>query len=118
MVPDSQVVLDGTSFVQQGGSAGCSYREVGVRVSRSARLDHGVVLGRGTAIGDHAFISHATVGANCVIGQNASVTESHVWRGVYRCLAAVDFTHLLSFVQASASKRELLLFSLCCATML
>jgi carbonic anhydrase/acetyltransferase-like protein (isoleucine patch superfamily) len=41
------------------------------------------VLGRGAVVGDQASIVRTVVGRDCVVGNGAQVSDSHIWEGKY-----------------------------------
>ena len=57
------------------------YKESGCKVSRTARIGDGCVLGRGCVIEGLARLERTIVGRECVIGSGAVVIESHLWAG-------------------------------------
>lgn len=77
LVPDAQLLQD-SSYAH---STRYIYKEMGCKVSRSARIGDGCVLGKGCQIGDNAVLERAIVGRNCYIGSEAVVIESHLWEG-------------------------------------
>jgi cytoskeletal protein CcmA (bactofilin family) len=79
MVPDLPVLQDSTQMVHTGRYI---YRDENVRIARSARVESGVVLGRGTIVEENAYISRSVIGKDCVIGAGAVITDSHLWEGV------------------------------------
>jgi translation initiation factor eIF-2B subunit epsilon len=79
MVPDLPVLQDSTQMVHTGRYI---YRDENVRIARSARVESGVVLGKGTIVEENAYISRSVIGQDCVIGAGAVITDSHLWEGV------------------------------------
>lgn len=77
LVPDAQLVA-GSNYVH---TKRYTYRESGVRVSRSALIGDGVVLSRGTLVGDNSVLRRTNVGRDCHVGSNCSVTDSHLFKG-------------------------------------
>lgn len=77
LVPDAQLV-PGSSYVH---TQRYSYRESGVKVSRSAQIGAAVVLSRGAVVGEHVVLKRTIVGRDVVIGHNCKVTESHIFKG-------------------------------------
>ncbi|MBI1892935.1 MAG: nucleotidyltransferase, partial [Candidatus Rokubacteria bacterium] len=54
----------------------------GARVDFTARLSGAVIVGAGTQIHANARIENSVIGANCVIGEGATVSRSVLWDGV------------------------------------
>lgn len=77
LVPDAQL-LPGSNYVH---TKRYTYRESGVKVSRSAVLGEAVVLSRGAVVGDNAHLRRTIVGRDCLIGSNTRITDSHIWQG-------------------------------------
>ena len=50
-------------------------------MSRSAQIGEAVVLSKGTVVGDNAVLRRTIVGRDCFIGNNAMITDSHIWKG-------------------------------------
>ena len=71
-------ILPGSTYAH---TKAYSYRENGVRVSRSAHIGEAVVLSKGTVVGDNAVLRRTIVGRDCFIGNNAMITDSHIWKG-------------------------------------
>ncbi len=78
-VPDAYLLSD-TTFELMHGKRNV-YREKGVNVARSTSIGEGVVLGRGTRLGEHSSISRTIIGRDCRIGTNSRIVESHIWAG-------------------------------------
>lgn len=78
LVPDAQL-LPGSTYAH---TKRYTYRENGVRVSRSAVIGDAVVLSRGTLVGDNVQLRRTIVGRDCVIGNNCKITDSHIWKGL------------------------------------
>ena len=55
------------------------YQEDGVILARSARIERGSVVGRGTSLGDGSVVKNSVVGRNCQIGKNVEVVDSYIW---------------------------------------
>jgi translation initiation factor eIF-2B subunit epsilon len=81
LVPDAQL-LPGSTYAH---TKRYTYRESGVRVSRSAVIGDAVVLSRGTLVGDNVQLRRTIVGRDCVIGNNCKITDSHIWKGTMHC---------------------------------
>ena len=79
LVPDAQLV-PGSTYVH---TQRYSYREQGVKVSRSAQIGAAVVLSRGVVVGDNVVLKRTIVGRDCVIGNNSKITESHIFSGTH-----------------------------------
>jgi len=60
-----------------------TYREQGVKVSRTAEMGEGVVLGSGTVVQDGVKLLRSIIGRDCVLGAGATIVESHIWKGSY-----------------------------------
>jgi translation initiation factor eIF-2B subunit epsilon len=80
LVPDAQL-LPGSTYTH---TKRYTYREQGVKVSRSAVIGEAVVLSRGAVVGDNAQLRRTIVGRDCVIGANTKISNSHIWKGTYR----------------------------------
>lgn len=77
LVPDAQL-LPGSNYVH---TQRYSYREAGVKVSRSAQIGAAVVLSKGVVVGDNVVLKRTIVGRDCIIGNNSKITESHIFKG-------------------------------------
>lgn len=78
LVPDAQLV-PGSSYVH---TQRYSYRESGVKVSRSAQIGAAVVLSKGAVVGENVVLKRTIVGRDVVIGHNCKITESHIFKGM------------------------------------
>jgi translation initiation factor eIF-2B subunit epsilon len=78
LVPEIQLLAD-SSYVQ---SARYVYKESHLRVSRSAQLVEGVVIGAHSAVGARSVLTRCTLGRNVSIGSDVRLAESHLWKGV------------------------------------
>jgi hypothetical protein len=77
LVPDAQL-LPGSTYTH---TKRYTYREQGVKVSRSAVIGEAVVLSKGAVVGDNAQLRRTIVGRDCVIGANTKISNSHIWKG-------------------------------------
>jgi len=57
------------------------YRETDVHISRTAKLEHNVVIGSETSIGDNTIISDSVIGRDVQIGNNCILIDCHIWDG-------------------------------------
>ena len=85
LVPDSQLLtqdkLRAPSAFRAGQFNRFIYKDVTSRVSRSATLAQGVVIGADSTVSDDATVRRSVIGRGCTIGAGASVVEAHVWDG-------------------------------------
>lgn len=93
LVPDAQL-LPGSNYTH---TKRYSYRESGVKVSRSAVIGEAVVLSRGVVVGDNVHLRRTVVGRDCVIGANTKITDSHIWKGEHEVHCCVDYQMRASF---------------------
>ncbi|MFA5876565.1 MAG: sugar phosphate nucleotidyltransferase, partial [Candidatus Margulisiibacteriota bacterium] len=56
--------------------------EAGSTVAKSAHLEGAGLLGKGTVVGDNAFIINSAIGKNCRIGADTYIKECILWDGV------------------------------------
>jgi translation initiation factor eIF-2B subunit epsilon len=59
-----------------------NYRDVGVKIARSAELVEGVVLGKHCEIAEHCVLQRSVIGAKVKLHNNVQIRESHIWEGV------------------------------------
>jgi len=57
------------------------YRETDVLISRTAKLEHNVVIGSETSIGDNTIISDSVIGRDVQIGNNCVLKDCYIWDG-------------------------------------
>jgi len=50
-----------------------------VIVEKDCTLKTKVLVGKGTTIGEKTHITQSTIGANCKIGKNVTITNSYIW---------------------------------------
>ena len=62
-----------SSSTQYSFSKGIVYMDNGVSVARSAKIQHSVCVGRGSAIGPGAIIRDSVIGKNCRIGEGVEI---------------------------------------------
>eukprot|EP01038_Epipyxis_sp_PR26KG_P007435 gene7435-10131_t len=77
IVPDAQLTND-SSYVQ---TKRYIYKEVNVKVARSAKIEECVVLGRNAIVGENVTLTRTIVGRDCSIGNGSVISESHIWQG-------------------------------------
>lgn len=58
------------------------YKETGVQVSRTAKIESPAVIGAKTVIHDEAVISMSSIGRNCIIGSGCKISGSYIWNDV------------------------------------
>lgn len=58
------------------------YKESGVILSQSCKLQSGVVIGKDSFIGDETYIQNSVIGRSCKIGANVIIEDSYIWDGV------------------------------------
>ncbi|KAK9452760.1 nucleotide-diphospho-sugar transferase [Dipodascopsis uninucleata] len=78
IAPDSNLLGDQTFQYQRGHI----YKEEGVVLARSCRINTCTVIGAGTIISDGALISDSVIGRRCKIGKNVVIKSSYVWDDV------------------------------------
>ncbi|KAJ3331280.1 hypothetical protein HDU76_003615 [Blyttiomyces sp. JEL0837] len=78
IVPDSNI----TGSLSYSHSRPHIYKEKNVVLSRTAKLDRHVAIGKGTEVGERSVISHSVIGQNCKIGANVVIEGSYIWDNV------------------------------------
>ena len=78
VVPDLPLLQDTRCATHMGRYI---YREDNVRIARSAKIEHGVVLGRGCVVEENAIVLRSVIGRDCMIGAGAVIEDSHLWEG-------------------------------------
>ncbi|EGV64095.1 translation initiation factor eIF-2B epsilon subunit, GEF [Yamadazyma tenuis] len=58
------------------------YKEDKVILAQSCKIGNCTAIGNGTEILDGSSVSRSTIGRNCKIGKNVSITDSYIWDGV------------------------------------
>jgi hypothetical protein len=108
LVPDAQL-LPGSTYTH---TKRYTYREQGVKVSRSAVIGEAVVLSRGAVVGDNAQLRRTIVGRDCVIGANTKISNSHIWKGMYSVRTDGMVVPCISAVLQAVGAQSLLLLHL------
>ncbi|CAK1367280.1 putative translation initiation factor eIF-2B subunit epsilon [Cercospora beticola] len=75
LTPDTNMVA-GQSFQLYKGNV---YREEGVQLARSSRVNRRVILGKATSVGDGTVITNSVIGRRCVIGARAKIDGAYIW---------------------------------------
>ncbi|KAG0672027.1 hypothetical protein C6P40_003885 [Pichia californica] len=57
------------------------YKENGVILSQSCKLQSAVVIGKDSFIGDETAVENSVIGRSCKIGANVIVENSYIWDG-------------------------------------
>ena len=69
-------------------------------VDRSAKVNDGCILGANASVGGLCVLSSTVVGHNVTIGENARITDSHLWDGVrVGSMVAIDQSILCEGVE-------------------
>ncbi|PPJ59459.1 hypothetical protein CBER1_02408 [Cercospora berteroae] len=75
LTPDTNMVA-GQSFQLYKGNV---YREEGVQLARSSRVNRRVILGKATSVGEGTVITNSVIGRRCVIGARAKIDGAYIW---------------------------------------
>ncbi|KAK9316027.1 nucleotide-diphospho-sugar transferase [Lipomyces starkeyi] len=78
ITPDSNL-LAGQTFQYQRGHI---YKEDGIVLARSCRINSCTVVGAGTAVDDGTVITGSVIGRRCKIGKNVSIRSAYIWDDV------------------------------------
>jgi NDP-sugar pyrophosphorylase family protein len=83
LVPDNNLVFTNHNTVTTYTmSRAYIYTEQNVTLARSCILAEEVVVGDGTHIGEHSFITHSVIGRLCRIGSHVRIVGSYIWDNV------------------------------------
>jgi len=83
VVPDNNFTH--TSYQYNRGHI---YREHGVNIPRSVKLQKGVVLGSGVTVGEKTYLESCVIGRNCTIESNVKICNAFIWDNVTVCSGA------------------------------
>ena len=75
LCPDTNLLVDQSYQLQKGNV----YKEDGVVLARSCKVDRKCVLGKATSIGDRSVITNSVVGRRCVIGSRVRIDGAYIW---------------------------------------
>lgn len=81
-MPDIQLLEESNqaAYVQ---SRRYVYKHQGVKISRSARIEEEVVIGRGSIIGSDSSITKSIIGKENKIGSGVVMNNSHIWNSKF-----------------------------------
>lgn len=59
------------------------YRDVNVKIARTAEIVEETVIGKGTVIGNNVRILRTVIGEKVSIGADTCINDSHIWKGIF-----------------------------------
>jgi NDP-sugar pyrophosphorylase family protein len=77
LVPDVPLLKEN----QYSQSKRYVYKDVNVKVARSAEVIEETVIGRCSIVGENSTIARTVIGEQVKIGANCHIRDAHIWKG-------------------------------------